>query len=585
MPLATFSGSLGSKRAAHLLRRASFGASKQAIDTFSGLTAAEAVARLFPPTLPDAPLPIDPVINQEWITIPDNDDGSSDAARQEYFKGWLLGQMLSVGVPDGQKLSYAVREKIVFFMHTHFTTMQSKVDNSKHLYFQNALFRYFALDANSEPEVNFCTLTKKICVDNAMLIFLDGRLNVKGSPNENFARELFELFVIGKGFEGTIPPDLEAGDYLYFTEQDVQAAARVLSGWDADKTCENIDPDTLLPRGKVRGGSIASSHDNDLKQFSSRLDNNIIAADPDLLDDAGRPTEESALDEVNQLIDLLYAQEETARYICRKIYRYFVYSHISATVEEEVIKVMAHTFKTNNFKIQPVLEDLFMSKHFYEATDIIADDNFGSVIKSPLDLIVGTLWFFDVKLPDYTADLTLFYATTNKLIKMMEDQGLTFYEPIEVAGYPAYHQFPAFSRNWISTNYLTRRYNFIRKIFSLSNMEAPEEVYIDLLAYVKSNIPDAVASNAKELIITLAKYLLPLSENLTFDKDNDDQAELTAERLHYFLHAFLYARDIDADPEATWTLRWTGGYDDDARLGQLQHLFNAMLQSPEYQLM
>lgn len=585
--LSTFSGNLGIKRAAHLLRRATFGASKETIDAFSNLTVAQAMSILFPPSLPDAEAPIDPAIGQEWITAMESDDdnGSSDSKRQEYFKGWLLGQMLSLGMPADIQLGYALREKIVFFMHTHFTTMQSKVDNSRHLYYQNELFRYFAFDANKTLEVNFSTLTKKLCIDNAMLIFLDGRLNMKGSPNENFARELFELFVIGKGYEDGLPPDLEAGDYLNFTEQDVQAAARVLSGWDADKALDNIDPDTMLPRGKVRGGTVANAHDNDPKQFSFRMGNHVIAPDPALLDDSGRATEASAIDEIGQLIDLLYAQEETARYICRKIYRFFVYSHISPTVETEIIQEMANTFKANGFKIQPVLEELFQSQHFYEASTGVEDDHFGGVIKSPLDLIMGTLLFFEVQLPDYTQDPSGFYETTDNILKLLEGQGLSFYEPIEVAGYPAYHQFPAFSRNWISTNYLTRRYDFIRYILSMVNKEEPGQITVDILAYVRNNIPSEVASDARELIMILVKYLLPMSDNLTFDRENDENAELTAERLNYFLHAFLYARNIDVDPESTWTLRWVNNYDTDVLQGQLQSLFNALLQTPEYQLM
>lgn len=587
MPLSIFSGTLGIKRAAHLLRRATFGASKETIDAFSNLTVSQAMSILFPSSLPDASPPVDPAIGQEWLTALDSDDdiNSSDSIRQEYFKGWLLGQMLSLGVPEEQQLAYALREKVVFFMHTHFTTMQSKVDNSRHLYYQNELFRRFAFDGNQEPEVNFSTLTKKLCVDNAMLIFLDGRLNMKGSPNENFARELFELFVIGKGYEDGLPPDLDAGDYLNFTEQDVQAAARVLSGWDADGALGNIDPDTMLPRGKVRGGAVATAHDNDPKQFSFRLANHVIAPDPALLDDSGRPTEASALDEVGQLIDLLYAQDETARYICRKIYRFFVYSHISPAVETEVIQEMANVFKANGFKIQPVLEALFQSQHFYEASLGVEDDHFGGVIKSPLDLVMGTLIFFEVPLPDYANDPTGFYEATDRIIRLLELQGLTFYEPIEVAGYPAYHQFPAFSRNWISTNYLTRRYDFIRYILSMVNKEEPGEIGVDILAYVRSHIPHAVASDARELIIILVKYLFPMSDNLTFDRENDENAELTAERLNYFLHAFLYARNIDVDPESTWTLRWENNYDPDVLQGQLQSLFNALLQSPEYQLM
>src|SRR5690606_17402780 len=283
MPLATFSETLGYKRAAHLLRRASFITNKALIDNFAGYTASEAVEKLFDESIPVPPLPIDPKTGTEWITMPTSEANSPDNELQFFFKGWLLGQMMGIGIAPEDRLAHSVREKLAFFMHTHFTTMEEKVNNSKHLFFQYALFRYFAFDKSAVTQVNFKELTKKICVDNAMLIFLDGKLNVKGSPNENFARELFELYVIGKGLEGSIPPDLENGDYLYFTEQDIQAAARVLSGWDVDKTHGNIDADTGLPRGKVKGGVAATSHDNDSKQFSSRLGNTLIQADPLLL--------------------------------------------------------------------------------------------------------------------------------------------------------------------------------------------------------------------------------------------------------------------------------------------------------------
>lgn len=585
MPLSTFSGLLGYKRASHLLRRASFGASKQMIDAVSNMSAAEAVNLLFSGALPEPTLPIDTATGTEWITNPTTDSNSDENVLQEYFKGWLLAQMMALGIDENQKLAYSVREKVTFFMHTHFTTMQSKVNNSKYIYYQNALFRQFAFDKSSDPSFNFPELTKKLCIDNAMLIFLDGKLNVKGSPNENFARELFELYVIGKGLEGSLPNDLDPGDYLTYTEQDIQAAAEVLSGWDVDKDLITIDSQTLIPTGKVKGGSIATAHDNDVKQFSARFGNSIIQPDPALLDASGKPTAESALDEISQLIDMLYAQEETARYICRKIYRYYVYYDIPKELDDSIIKEMAATFKANNFKIQPVLEELFKSQHFYEATGGVTDDTFGSIIKSPLDIALGTIKFFNVVVPDYTANTAVFYETSKNLLKKIEGQGMNIYEPVEVAGYPAYHQFPAFNRNWISTNYLTRRYDFIRSTMSMMNMDEPEAVFIDILTYIKNNIPNDIASNAKSLIIILAQYLLPLSDNLTFDTTADGDADITTERLNYFLEAFLFNPQLDVDPEATWTIRYSNNLDSEVLQRQLENLLNAMLQTPEYQLM
>src|SRR5690606_6539068 len=159
---------------------------------------------------------------------------------------------------------------------------------SRALYFQNHLFRMYALDGtNPDPLVNFKTLTKKTCVDNAMLRLLDGSLNVKGSPNENNARELLELYTIGRGLEGTRPAGTGEGDYIVYREQDVQEAARILSGWEFDEDFLTLDADTNLPRGRVRGSiTNASSHDNDPKVFSDRFGNQTIQADPALLNGA-----------------------------------------------------------------------------------------------------------------------------------------------------------------------------------------------------------------------------------------------------------------------------------------------------------
>ena len=584
MPLTELTGTLGYKRAAHLLHRATFGPTKEQIDSFSVLTPAQGVAQLFNQALPDPELPIDPETSKEWVLTGVTDANSGDSDLQEFFKGWFIGQMLGNGIAPNLSLAYSTREKIVFFTHTVLTTIQTKVDNSRSLYFQNALFRKFALDKNLGPKFNFKELTKKASVDNAMLRLLDGNLNVKGSPNENYGRELHELYTIGRGLEGTLPPVTDPGDYFLYRETDVQAAAKVLSGWDIDSTFSNIDPDTNLPRGMVKGSKTnASSHDNDIKQFSDRFSNKIIQPDPLLLS-GGNATEASAYDEVSQLIDSIYSKRETAKNICRRIYRYFVYRDVSTSIDTTVIEEMATTFINGQFKLQPVLEELFKSQHFYDAAVGVSDDNFGGIIKSPLDLMVGTFRLFDIQLPSHTTSSQLFYEKTGDLIRQLTLMGMHFYEPFDVAGYDAYHQFPIYHRAWISTNYLTNRYDFIRQLVS-DNQMMPGTLKINCVNFVKTKIAGPTASNARALIIELAKYLLPLADNLTFDINADDNSGITAERLNYFLTAFLKTPQIDADPEGLWTFRWNNpSFEPEVVPKQLEGLFNAMMQSPEYQL-
>src|SRR5690606_24265946 len=111
MPLSTFSGTLGYKKAAHLLRRAAFGATRETIDAFANMSVAQAVSRLFSSALPDPVLPIDPATGTEWISMPVTDANSDENQLQGYFNGWLLAQMMGVGIAENQKLSYTVREK------------------------------------------------------------------------------------------------------------------------------------------------------------------------------------------------------------------------------------------------------------------------------------------------------------------------------------------------------------------------------------------------------------------------------------------------------------------------------------------
>ncbi|MBT1697805.1 DUF1800 family protein [Fulvivirgaceae bacterium PWU4] len=582
MPLPEYGGVLGQKRAAHLLRRATFGATVSQINAFAALTPAQAVTQLFRQTLPDPLPPPDPQSgNQTWcIPGPANED-REDGDLQEYVKGWIIGQMMSTGIAANLSLAYSAREKVVHFLHTHFTAIQSKIANSRAMYFQNQLFRRFALDAlNPDPKINIKALSVKISVDNAMLRLLDGNLNVKGSPNENYARELLELYTIGRGLEGTLPPPTGPGDYIMFTETDVQAAAKVLSGWELDDEFETPDIDTTIPRGKVRGSiTNASGHDNAPKQFSARFNNTVIQGSATLMN-GSNATEASALDEIRQLIDMIYAKPETAKNICWKIYRFFAYApHTPAdslAIDTNIITEMANTLVANNYKIQPVIENLLRSQHFYEAgAGNVKDDNFGGIIKSPIDLVLGSLRIFDLKLPDLMTATTDFYMATAEIIGTIDNLGMRFYEPYDVAGYEAYHQYPIYHRSWITPNYLARRYDFVRSLVMSSQQQGMFTV--NVYNFIRANFTDAVASNARTLIITLSGYFLPVTDNLTFDDATDDTSSLTAKRLNYFKERFLQQFD-----EAYWTTRWNEGAID--LRDQLEFLFNAMLQSPEYQL-
>ncbi len=579
MPLTAHVGALGQQRAAHLLRRATFAPSVADINTVASMDVSTAMAYLFQDNLPVVPAPLDEY-GVDW-SAPGYNGESDEVGYDTAFRAWLVGQMIGNEVDPAFKASYSAREKITFFYHVHFTTMVEKVGDIKAVYYQNQLFRMFAFDSGlnavtSALPMNFKDLLKKVCVDNAMLVFLDGNLNVEGSPNENYAREMFELYAIGRGLENTLPPATEPGDYIHYKESDVQAAARVLSGFQIDDTFLTIDEDTMLPMGRPRGGDNASAHDFDVKTFSERFDDTTLT--PDLALPTGR---ETALDEIDQMVEMIFSKREAAKFICRKLYRFFSYYKISEAIDLDIIEGMADTFEIN-YSIQEVLEQLFSSAHFYEGLAGNTDDKFGSIIKSPLDLVCHSMGYLNLVLPDYTTETLDYYNKLDNMLRQMELMGMTLYQPLEVAGYPAYHQFPIYNRNWISTNYLTRRYELIQVIIGMGDDD--ESMFdVDITAFIANNY-NAVASDAKSLITAIVQDVYPMSNALTFDAAADDSSDLTAERLNYFLQAFLFDPQIDADPEAAWTFRWNNPVDPEVVNSQLSNLLNAILQTPEFQL-
>jgi uncharacterized protein (DUF1800 family) len=611
MPLDPLNETLTPKRAAHLLRRATFGGSKIQIDAVGNMNSGSAVDMLFDTVLPQPAPPIDLKTGTEWV-YSGFQDGVNDNTfvLVDYFLQWFLGQMMSPGITDtNTALAYAARERVVYFLHTHFTTIESKVNNVRSLYFQNQLYRLFATNNSVLPNgtsLDLKSLTVKVSIDNAMIRLLDGDTNVKGGVNgvnENYARELLELYSIGRGLEGAaLPPDLEAGDYVVYKESDIRQAAYTLSGWETamplegvfdplatEQTVFGFDPDTLLPRGKVKGSAEnASQHDNTVKTFSNRLGSASVTPDATLMP-GGNATEESAIDEITQLIDIIYAQPETARNICRRIYRFFVWAaHTDAEAQaiETVIDDMVATFVANNHKLIPVIKQLLKSKHFYETinADPVDDANFGAIIKSPIDLTLGTLKFFDITIPAMETDPAEFYRRTSRIITVIgkDRQGMNFYEPFDVAGYEAYHQYPIYHRAWITPNTLGHRYDFARGI--VNGIDAMDDDVFNLLdarQFVQTHF-SAVAADAQLLIRTLADYLLPFSKNLTFeDSDDDVNSSLSSQRLNWFL-----AKMFDGIlSEAEWADYWNNRPDEYADIRRaLQNLLNAMLQTPEYQL-
>ena len=401
---------------AHLLKRALFGPTKAELKEVQSMTMEEVVDRL----LTEVPLTDAPVNNyndpsegindpnttlgETWIEAPYDQD--FEALKILSLKGWIISKMMQSPL--------SIHHKLTFFWHNLLVTQFWDVFQAK------ASYQYYTL-LHQHAFGNFKTLIKEVTKDPAMLIYLNGARNNKAAPDENYARELQELFCVGKG------PDSA------YTEADVQAAARVLTGW-------TVDPDSIWQRGRAISLFYAAWHETADKHFSDFYSQTIISGK------AG----EAGAEELDELLDMIFDNEETARYICRRLYNFFVFPEIDDDTETNVIRPLAAVFMENNFEIMPVLESLFKSAHFHD------EGNYGVMIKNPIDFLfsalrtVGNSFFED-------PDLLKTYQTSNSLIYWSSLLGLEIGDPPSVAGWPAYYQAPQFDKSWITTESITRR--------------------------------------------------------------------------------------------------------------------------------
>jgi uncharacterized protein (DUF1800 family) len=531
-------GVLGKKRAIHLLRRATMGFSISDVEQFASLDINQAIDLLLS-NVYEPGLPKDLVTGEPWYlgTPPSTDE-------------WLMEISLYWIAKNWHQNKTSLHERMVYYWHTHFPTIQSRLSKSEFLIAQQLLFRQFALG-------NYKELTKLMCMDNAMLIHLDNRLNFASSPQENFARELLELFTVGKGEQ------ISADDYTNFTESDVKEATRLLTGWNIDNNLNTMLPGTNIPGGRVRQNSngIAIHHDPGVKQFSAAFANSSIQ--PNEVQ-GGLATVNAVYTELDEFIDMIFNSDATALNFARKLYRFFVYHKITDEVESQFIVPFANIIKSQDFEVENILKTLLSSQHFFDEDNTAEQTNVrGTIIKSPIELISTSFNMFDLEFPELdSVDVLLGFG--NRMSNFMERCGMPFYEPYDVAGFDAYFQFPMYNRSWITPNYLAERYNFFNLLMNPSNYYG---VYFDSLTWVKNNIENP--GDANVLIDELIEILFA--------------EEISEERRLFFKDTVL----LDGLSEDNWLNEWDyyiGSNDDSNVRIQVERLFLAMTQSPEYQL-
>jgi uncharacterized protein (DUF1800 family) len=418
-----FNGEWTFARAAHLLRRSTFGPTKALIEQALELGLESTMEKLFQPL----PLPAPPVnierdedrnvpYGETWVNAPysTRNFGKEVGARERSLRGWAMGCILEEGI--------SIREKLTLFWHNHFPI--NEILDPKLVYAYVDTLRRNALG-------NFKTLAEEITIEPAMLIFLDGNRNTNNRPNENYARELFELFTIGKG------PLAGPGDYTTFTEHDVLEAARVLTGWtDVGYGLDSRD-------GQVGARFVSREHDKDVKVLSHRFGGALI--------------ENQEEEEYKALIDIIFEQEEVARHICRKLYRWFVYYKIDDRVEAEVIAPMARMLYDSDYEIRPALSALLSSEHFFEPANI------GIMIKSPADFVASAVKPLLVEAQD---EPQFRYYSWYALEGRVRGMQMNLFQVPEVAGWRAYYLEPVYYRAWLSASTLPPRMSFIEQLSS-----------------------------------------------------------------------------------------------------------------------
>lgn len=414
--LEPYSGALTKVHLAHFIKRTKFGITFKEINTLKGKSLASIINEsLSAFTSLGEPInnynkknenKIDPSVPEGKSFIRAKFDSNYEGDRIVALKGWMIGRVLNSHP--------GIQEKMFLFWWNFFPIKMWDVFVSKSCYSYISMIHKNMLG-------NFKTFIREVTLNPAMLVFLSGASNSKDAPDENFARELQELFCIGKGKDAN------------FTEADVQAAAKVLTGW-------TVNWDTIHRDGDPKSVFQPSRHDIQDKQFSAFYNNRIIN---------GRSGSTGA-EELNELLDMIFENPEVAKYLARRIYTFFVCSEISPAAESNVIIPLANIIRQNNYEIAPAMRALLGSAHFFHP------DIMGSLIKSPMDLVLGMWRTFDMPIAKNQMDEL---GINTSFIWRMSNMGMEIGDPPNVAGWPPYYQAPHYDKNWINTDSITKRAN------------------------------------------------------------------------------------------------------------------------------
>jgi uncharacterized protein (DUF1800 family) len=550
--LVPYTGAWTEREAIHLIRRTTFGFKKADVTALAAMTVSDAVnSMLAIDTTPPSPpvnwynnLAVDAggiaygadVTNHAFATST-AEGQTSNHYRMDGLRRWMTG--LAIGQTN------TIREKMHWFWYhfipidfeSIFQSSNSYINvNSARIFYQYMkLFRDNALG-------NFKALIRNVATQPAMMFYLNNQANSATAPDENFARELMELFTLGKE------------PLSQYTQDDVVAAAKVLTGWRV----QNMNALTTVTN------FVSGSHKTGPKQFSAFFNNTIINR---------TVVAEGAL-ELDDLLDMIFNKTQVvSEYICRRLYRYFVYYDIDANIEANIITPLAQTLVANSWNIKPVLEQLFKSEHFFDIA------NRGVYIKSPYDLVIGSLRAFNISAnvsdaANYEAQYRVWGWFNDSACLPMEQQMGSI---PNVSGWNAYYQTPAYHEYWINTNTIQKRFTFLQQIFNgftLTYNTLATVVKVDVIAFAQQ-FANTTIREPNLLVAECIKYLLPV--DLSLDQRNAIKQS-----------TLLYGQITDT----YWTTAWDNYYNAPANASyktivtdRLKNLLYTIVQLAEYQLM
>lgn len=555
--LNTRNGVLGKRLAAHLLRRTTYKISPPRIEEFAQKTADEAVEELIqvgPMQYPGGPLYHVNGLPIFELGRVDLDSGqvkpASNGTQFRFAK--LLGAVNTWRIYEAIFCPTAHVKIAQWFASLFVLDARAGGGGQYHYHWWRLLLHLSFSDLK--------TLALKVTTSNNMLTFLDNNENQVEAPNENYSREFLELFTILKG------ETIELGNYTHYTEADISEAAKVLTGYVLDE--RNTDPDT----GIVSGRAVYNRHDTSDKTFSAAFQGTTIT---------GAANQEDMSRELEDFIDMVFGQLETARAYVRKMYRYFVSDIINEEIEMDIVEPLAIQLQNNGYQHIPILKTLLKSVHFYDEDDAsTVDEIIGGKLKTPYDLFCTTINMFEIPNTDENSLQTHFFFNYNEIAdEHFNVVGMDLYGPLTVEGFPGYYDAPGYSKNWFSSNNLYERFSygtsFKRGKVRGTDMDLPYKV--DLVKWINDHFDDPAgpgtpeapigASHAVELVQNILGYLIP---------------ELPLAERYQFYEEKLLGGLSPINWYFTWKDYLDTGEESAVKLA-LESLYDAILASPEYQ--